>query len=561
MPFDPLHAGAERFSALAICARQTTAPTRDEDVPYNAFWAYVGTRYPTMPTPRHPGFDVHGDRFLATLAVTAFYIHRDWSDDPEYDFDAQHRAHLTSLGTLHRECMRYAARLQKRMTSGIPLPERRTLQFIEQSTLELGYTALVPLVETGDRDALAALATACEERSFEIPALLPFCVGARAALSDPGWPNFKWTPEMGALGIIGDCIVKGERILNRRQADIDLVEDRGGIVRRAIPTGRTGAHPGPSPAEQMEAADIIDDLLYGEAEEHPGVVVFPEDVLAGAGKSENRGEIKRLLGKSLGARLPLVPVPDDWDAWEQALVAEAPWHASAIRAIRATQGGRSHWGNGVVMLVGGPGAGKSRLARRVGETSGLPFARYNCDASSDNSGLGGTSIRWLSAHPGVLEPLLASAGKANAIVLLDEVEKAGGSRQSSGGKPHDLMHGLFEPETARAWKSPYLLAEIDVSNILYICTANSLTGIPSSLLDRMRVVHVQEPGPEHLGVLLPQVAAEACAELGLDPRWGTFDGVETEVLAGAWPGGSIRRLQRLVAGLLQARDGAPGPRH
>lgn len=560
MPFDPLHAGAERFSALAICARQTTAPTRDEDVPYNAFWAYVGVRFPTMPDPRNPGFDVHGDAVFATLAVTAKYLCRDWSDDPEYAYDAQHRAHLTSLGTLHRECMRYAARLQARMTSGIPMMERRTLQFIEQSTLELGYAALVPPVETGDCDALAALATAGEERVFEIPALLPFCVGARAALSDPGWPNLEWLPEMGALGIIGNCITKGERILNRRERELDVAEDRGGIVRRAIPTGRQGPHPGPSPAEQQEAADVIDDLLYGDVEEEPGALVFPADVVDAAGKSENRSEIKKTLGMALGARLPLVPVPEDWDAWETGLAARAPWLAAVPRALRAEQGGRAHWGHTVLCVVGPPGAGKTRLIRDLAEASGLHYARINAESASDTSTFG-TPIRWASSQCGVIERAMVSARSATSLVHYDELEKSSGSRQSNSGKITDLLHGLWEPETAQSWRSVWLGVPIDAGHLVHVVTVNSLDGLPGSLVDRMRVVHVGEPGPEHLPALAGRVAVEACHELGLDPRWGTLDGEELAALAEAWPGGSVRRLQRLVAGILRARDGAPGPRH
>ena len=307
--------------------------------------------------------------------------------------------------------------------------------------------------------------------------------------------------------------------------------------------------------------DDLDEAFGAEpVAETAGVVVFPAAMAEHAGK-EVQKELKRYLGDALGARLPLVPVPEDWDAWERRLIGEAPWMAPFVRAVRASQGGRTHWGGGVVCVEGPPGAGKTRMARRIAEVSGLPGARFNCDNTSDNSGLGGTSVRWLSAHPGVVDRLLSSTRSANGVVILDEIPRASGSRRNGAGEPHDLMHGLFEPETARAWRSPYLLAEIDVSHVLYLCTANETASLPSSLRDRMRIVRVGEPGADHLGVLAPALAREACRELGLDERWGALDAEELAALAEAWRGGSIRRLAKLVSGVIQARDAAPVARH
>lgn len=104
---------------------------------------------------------------------------------------------------------------------------------------------------------------------------------------------------------------------------------------------------------------------------------------------------------------------------------------------------------------------------------------------------------------------------------------------------------------------------IDAGHIVHVVTVNALDGLPASLLDRMRIVRVGDPAPEHLSVLAPQVSAEICREFGQDERFGALDGDEMAALAGAWPGGSIRKLQRLVAGLLQAREVGPAalPRH
>lgn len=307
-----------------------------------------------------------------------------------------------------------------------------------------------------------------------------------------------------------------------------------------------------------------DHPLAGAFDEAPeakpaGVVVFPRSLLDAGGKADGKRDIERALGRSLGVPLRRIPVPVDWAAWEAELNAESPWLAPVNRAIRAGQGGRTHWDHDAILVVGPAGAGKSRHGGRVAAVSGLPTGRYNLDTTSDNS-LGGTSIRWSSGHLGFVERLLAGAGTATALCQYDEADKCGGTR-NSGGHAHDILHGLLERETARCWRSPYLLGEVDLGHNVHLLTANTTDGIPSSLLDRMTVVRVGEPGPEHLGLLAPALAREACRELGLDERWGDLDREELDALAGAWRGGSVRRLQRLVRGLLQARDLAPVARH
>lgn len=341
------------------------------------------------------------------------------------------------------------------------------------------------------------------------------------------------------------------------RAEAELVTFWEGLDAKAGPVRDTGFDPRD---EDHPLANAFDEDLDEEPEAAPaGVVVFPRSLLDAGGKADGKRDIERALGRSLGVPLRRIPVPVDWAAWEAGLNAESPWLAPVNRAIRAGQGGRTHWDHDAILVVGPAGAGKSRHGGRVAAVSGLPTGRYNLDTTSDNS-LGGTSIRWSSGHLGFVERLLAGAGTATALCQYDEADKCGGTR-NSGGHAHDILHGLLERETARCWRSPYLLGEVDLSHCVHLLTANTTDGIPSSLLDRMTVVRVGQPGPEHLGLLAPALAREACRELGLDERWGDLDREELDALAGAWRGGSVRRLQRLVRGLLQARDAAPVARH
>ncbi|AWI88459.1 MULTISPECIES: AAA family ATPase [Methylobacteriaceae] len=324
-------------------------------------------------------------------------------------------------------------------------------------------------------------------------------------------------------------------------------EDCQGIVR-----WRQGPPPRPRPKAEpfAKAAEPVE----------PGAVIFPAEMIE-RHKPDHRRDIKAALGPALGAHLRHVPVPRDWAAWARERQEGFPWAGEAIEAFRELQGNREHFGGAVLGLVGTTGCGKSTLAAELVTSSGLHLVRYNADAASENSFLG-TPARWVSGHLGIPEDALAKAMATSAGVMVDELEKASGSRNSNGGRLHDGLHGVWEDSTARAWHSQFLLHPIDVSRLVYVCTLNDDT-LPATLRDRMRLVRVPEPGPEHLGVLAPRLARAVCRDTGQDERFGDLDGDELSALADAWRGGSIRRLRRLVEICLRSRESGPAamPRH
>ncbi|BDL39012.1 AAA family ATPase [Methylorubrum sp. GM97] len=330
---------------------------------------------------------------------------------------------------------------------------------------------------------------------------------------------------------------------------LDLEEDRAGIVR-----WRQAPPPRPRPKAEP----------VGEAAEPagPGVVIFPASVLDAHATAEGKRDVKAALGAALDKPLALTPVPEDWNAWETARLAISPWGGDAFRAIREGQAGRTHVGRDVICFVGPAGAGKSYLVREAAESLGVPFARFGADSAAENS-FAGTNARYTTKHLGFVEQAMARHRHAGPMILVDELEKAAGTRHSNGGKLHDCLHGMWEPETAGAWHSVFLLHPVSLAHVPFMCTANSLDGLPASLLDRMRIVHVPEPGPEHLGVLAPRLARVVCRETGQDERFGDLDGDELAALADAWRGGSIRRLRRLVEICLRSRESGPAamPRH
>lgn len=309
--------------------------------------------------------------------------------------------------------------------------------------------------------------------------------------------------------------------------------------------------------ERRNTEKAEDKATTAEQQTEAAVDTIPEQhlVVARLSPEEMKNvKLKDTLGplKSvINAPLPLVEVPPLQEA-RNALLFEFPYAIDVIDFALADLVGRSTIRLRPLLIVGEPGGGKSRFARRLGEVLGLHV--WRTDASrSDGAVFGGTDRRWYSAEP--CHPFLAIAqGKtANVLVLLDELEKA--ATRSDYGRLWDCMLGFLEPETNCRYPDPALQTNLDLSQVSYIATANSLDPLPSPIRDRFRIVTFPKPTANHLDALLPAVIADLAKERGFDQSWVLpLDGVEREALAKHWPGGSVRLLRRIVEAILRERD-------
>lgn len=259
----------------------------------------------------------------------------------------------------------------------------------------------------------------------------------------------------------------------------------------------------------------------------------------------------------LNIPLPLVETPA-LDRVRATLIAEFPYAVDVIDFALTDLIARPVIRLRPLLLVGDPGGGKSRFARRLGEVLGLTIWRVDA-SQSDGAVLGGTDRRWHSAE--CSHPLLAIArGRtANPLVLLDELEKAG--TRSDYGRLWDCLLGLLEPETSSRYPDPALQIPLDLSQVNYIATANTIAPLPAPLRDRFRIVAFPKPTFDDLDALLPGLIKNLAIERGVDSRWiAPLDATERATIAKAWPGGSIRRLHRILEAILLARDRAT-PRH
>jgi len=319
------------------------------------------------------------------------------------------------------------------------------------------------------------------------------------------------------------------------------------VTRLSQETRQTeGKTPAVEPPVRMEA--IAREKVRKPERAKGSVIVFSSIGNVGTGEGKR---VSKEFEKVLNTLLPLPEVPDLAKVRTR-LVDEFPYAIAVIDEILKRFVGRDCIHLRPTVLVGTPGCGKTRLTRRLCEELDVPFELVSCGGMSD-SALGGTPRRWSSGEPSIAVMAIRRHQCAGPVIILDEIEKVGTGRRN--GNPHDVLIGLFEKETSERWFDPYVESPCVLSNVSWLMTANTLTGIPSVLLDRCHVIKFPEPGPEQLDVLAPRILEQLYVDAGYDLRWATpLDQIEIDAITAAWPGGSIRRLYRLVEKLVELRE-------
>ncbi|MEO3432382.1 AAA family ATPase [Inquilinus sp. CAU 1745] len=279
-----------------------------------------------------------------------------------------------------------------------------------------------------------------------------------------------------------------------------------------------------------------------------GVIVFRE--LGNKDSSEGK-RVAREFGDVVNKHLPLVPVPDIRSTAVR-LYEEFPYATDIVQTILTELSSRSHVFLRPTIFVGPPGCGKTRFAAELFKALGVPQEIYSCGGVSDSS-IAGTARRWSSGEPSIPVTLIQRFKCASPGIILDEIEKVGTSKHN--GSALDALLGLLERQSAEVWRDPYIESAVDLSHVIWLATANSLEGLSAPLRDRCRLIMFPEPGVEHLPALAARLLIGVVRDRSLDDRWALpLTGEELCALRRSWPGGSIRRLQRLVEGVLDFRE-------
>ncbi|HIF17810.1 MAG TPA: AAA family ATPase [Cycloclasticus sp.] len=143
-----------------------------------------------------------------------------------------------------------------------------------------------------------------------------------------------------------------------------------------------------------------------------------------------------------------------------------------------------------LLVLGDLGVGKTTYTLRFSALMQVPFRAISLAGKNDNRDLAGTSRGWGTGHPSMMIQLINEHKVGNPIVLVDEVDKCGGSDHN--GRALDTLLTLFEPTSSKNFFDEYLSGSCDFSRITWICTANSVKQIPTTLLSRLDVVTVDK---------------------------------------------------------------------
>ncbi len=206
--------------------------------------------------------------------------------------------------------------------------------------------------------------------------------------------------------------------------------------------------------------------------------------------------------------------------------------------------------NQIICLVGPPGVGKTSVAASVARALGRKYARVSLGGMHDEAEIRGHRKTYVGAMPGRIITALINAKAENPVIVLDEIDKMSNNFR---GDPTSALLEVLDPEQNKSFRDNFMELPIDLSDTLFIATANSYDGIPAPLLDRMEIIELSTyTDTEKLGIAKNHLVPKQLKKNGLTGKYFkiTDEGILALIKSYTREAG-VRTLERTIASLIR----------
>ena len=206
--------------------------------------------------------------------------------------------------------------------------------------------------------------------------------------------------------------------------------------------------------------------------------------------------------------------------------------------------------NQIICLVGPPGVGKTSVAASVARALGRKYARVSLGGLHDEAEIRGHRKTYVGAMPGRIVTAIINAHAENPVIVLDEIDKMASNFR---GDPTSALLEVLDPEQNKSFRDNFMEIPIDLSDTLFIATANNYDGIPAPLLDRMEIIELSTyTDAEKLSIAKNHLVPKQMKSNGINGRMFkiTDDGIMA-LIKGYTREAGVRSLEREIASLIR----------